>query len=257
MRKVMIFFGFIFVILVVLIAVLYFTFEKPKQEEISIYDNVVNFSIYATENGKYIKTNYIIKIDDQIVSTGETILDYPVIESIPTNRTVIIYNVNKENQDYYTTVYEKNLIGTMDSQRVELKISKPGKLSASNNVKLGVNNQILMKISSESRFNKPFLCFKWSSHIITVSTVYTEVPKLERYELYDKCYNFDREIINESFVFPIDYKVFGTLDKNDFIKIAFIDSDCISSICSTYGLNDKNESSDIGAVDLIYEITNN
>jgi hypothetical protein len=253
MRGIIIFFSILFLFLLVGIIILYFYFEIPRQEEIKALSTVINFSIYATENNEYIKTNYIVKIDNEIYSKGETLLNNPVIVSIPTNRTVTIYNSNNENQDYYTTIYQKTVIGSMENQRVELKLSNPGKLVVFSNRNLEDSGKFIINISSTSYFNKPYLCIKWSPHIITVSTVYQVIDKLERYQLYDKCYDFNREITNESFLFPVTYKIFGDLNENDYIRLAFIDSDCIDT-CSTYSINSLNETVDIGSIDIIYDI---
>jgi len=257
MRTVMIFFALLFLGLVAGIIILYLYFEIPKQNELKELSTVVNFSIYATgqDNGEYIKTNYEVKVDGELFSTGETMLDVPVVVSIPTNRTVSIYNRNKENQEYYTSLYTKTVVGEMEAQRVELKLSKPGNIIFLSDVRLDDTGKLIVSVKSDSYFRNPYLCFKWSSHLITVSTVYKEVPKLERYQLYDKCYNFDREIGNESFSFPVKYKVFGDLNDNDYIKMAFIDTDC-SDVCSTYLIDSNNQTIDVGARDIIYIVTN-
>lgn len=98
MRGVIVFFAIIFITLLVGVIVLYFYFEKPAQEEYNKYANVINFSIYATENGQYVQTNYEIKVDDILYSTGVTLLESPIMESIHTNSSVIIYNKNRETQ---------------------------------------------------------------------------------------------------------------------------------------------------------------
>jgi len=212
MKKFIIFL-FIFILLVVGGVITYFLFEKPVKEGVNIvYGNVSVYAIDQETNQKGI-TGYIIKKGNNTYKNGITDNMGAVLEKLPFNQSITIFNNNTKEQEYYQDIHEFYL--NESYKRVELKLRKPGEVIFNK-----INNTFL-NIKSKGFVDKVKICFRYSGNIIYVKTNFTQI---ERIKDFDKCYDSGVTLNGtNSFNFPIDYKNFG--NEEDYrILINVIDS---------------------------------
>jgi len=208
----------------------YFYYEKPKQEEIA--NSFTNINIYATDEGKNIITGYTLEVIAYPIINSMTVEGGAIVEKVPTNSSFKIYNYNLDGQNYYTSFIDKNLYGLYDFQRTELKLEKAEKLNVIKSGNFGVT-PVKLEVSSNNYKNLHF-CLKWSTHIITVRTNFSETIKPKEYEKYDRCYDtlISLNSTNSSNII-LDYKYFSEIDNGDFINIVLYDQDCFNYQCYT------------------------
>jgi len=249
MRNVILFLGFLFIILVSGIAVLYFIYERPTQETLNSQMREIDVNIISAYNNELVKTGYVIFLNGNEYKNGTTIDNGYLLERILVNKTLTIHNKNLPGQIYYTYVFEKFLDVDAPIQ-VNLILNQPGSLSIAKDSSLGQKDKVILNVSSEGYFNKALMCLKWSSHIITTKSVFEEIEKPFRYKLYDRCYDLGKSIENTTIQIPLDYKIYDKVNSDDFIRVALIDRDCVTSSC----VEEINSTSDSGRLDIIYEI---
>lgn len=199
----------IIIVLAGAIASLYFIKERPTQTTLTFS----NLSILAHDgNNNLVKTGYEIWLDNLYYVNGTTSNRGAIFQQVPLNKSILIYNQNIENQQYYTDVKEINNNTNSSIYRVNLKLEEVGDLNISN-----TDNEVSVK--TIGLYKNAKVCFSWSSHIIYVKIDFNETSKEEG---MDKCYN----VILNNITFPIDYNTFGNLE-NDYIEIHFITYDKI------------------------------
>ena len=241
-------FFLIFFILVLIISgiLIYFYYEKPHK--LKNLQSFVNVTISAQEENKYVKTGYKIIVNNVEYKKGETLSSGILLEKVPTNSSIIIYNTNIDNQTYYSDF--KNFTTTeIKNYRVNLELVKPGVVQVTHFGKIGVDDVINVKLNG-TNFNNVKACVSWSSHIIFVNILnYTKIDKLSEYKNYDKCYDLGFSLHNTEKQLNLEYKTFGNLNSADEIKLVFIDS-IYTNLGYVTILDDK----DVGAPNLEYEI---
>lgn len=204
---------FIVILLIIGGLVVYFVFEKPKQESINILHS--NVSIYAIdkETGSHIKTGYIIYVNNVTYKSGFTERGGAIREKLPINSTIKIFNNNTEGQFYYQDVHEFYL--TQLLKRVQLNLVSPGELI------FDKINESYIRATSEGTIDKVKFCFKWSGSLIYVKSNFSQIPRIDK---YGKCYNGNITLNGtNSLEIPFEYKTFG-INENYKISIIFIDS---------------------------------
>jgi len=204
---------FIIILLIIGGFVLYFVFEKPKQEAVNILHS--NVSIYAIdkETGERIKTSYIIYVNNVTYKNSSTESGGAIIEKLPINSTIRILNNNTEEQFYYQDIHEFHL--NEPKKRVQLNLINPGEVIFNK-----VNNTYI-NIKSEGVVDKIKFCFEYSGNIVYIKT---DFEQIERLLDFDKCYD-GNITLNEtsSLNIPITYKTFGD-NENYKISLVVIDS---------------------------------
>jgi len=247
MNKSLIFLFIFFIFVLFSFCYLYFKYEKPVNESLSI--GYKNISILAIDEKNIpIATNYTIYLGNDIYRTGETLINGAVLEKIPFNKTVSISNTNIDNQNYYTYNLNINAL-TYNMERIILALKTPDDIKVSHEGVFGENKTLTIKAFSKN-FNKPIFCISWRGNIISVITNYIQIEKPEKYKNYDKCYDFNVSLVNNIiYRFNLDYTVFIDLNKDDNIKLVFIDRDARGDLL----LNEEN-GKDLGSPDKIYEI---
>lgn len=204
---------FIVILLIIGGLVVYFVFEKPKQESITILHS--NVSIYAIdkETGSHIKTEYIIYVNNVTYKSGFTERGGAIREKLPLNSTIKIFNNNTEGQFYYQDVHEFYLNQSL--KRVQLDLINPGELI------FNKINESYIRATSEGTIDKVKVCFKYSGSIIYVKT---DFEQIERLLDFDKCYDGNITLDETNFLnIPITYETFG--DNGDYrILVGIVDS---------------------------------
>lgn len=234
MAKIILFLFIIFVIISGTLLILYFYFEMPKQE--TIKNNIVDLSIFAQENDNNIETGYVIYKDDMIYSEGKTLTDGAIYDSIYINSTIEICNKNLNNQSYYSQCKKLNLYGSkLEPQRIILNLYKRKDLTINHE-----KDVYLLKLILFSEYQKNlYLCFKYSSHILNANLEGYPVINLNKinssYLYYDKCHDLNTDIINETKIFNINYKIWENIDTSDYIDVLIIDNNCINYKCEIFG----------------------
>jgi hypothetical protein len=223
----------IFVILALIggVVLLYFKVEKPA--EIQASNSSVNLSIYAQVDGKNIITNYNVFVNGSLYSNGTTLRDGLVLEVVPSNSEITVYNVNLGNQIYYIEEYDKFLT-TTESQRVLFNLEEPGKLNITQTGLLN-GSEIILNISSYNGSYKELqFCIRWGIHIITVRTNANVISNPEKYNDYVHCYTTNIDL-NEgnSYLINLNYPFFGELDPRDNIDLVFFGNECNNNYCDT------------------------
>ena len=228
MRFAWIFLIVIFLVLGGVLGYLYFTKEKPIQETM---ETRVNLTIAASENNRYIKTGYRIEaVGIPFSKSGETNTLGSVLETLPFNYTYNIYNVNIENQNFYTS---KQIISVKENKiyRVELKPQRPGSIEVYRKGRFnGVDNLSLI-VESKGYYQNVLFCVKWSLNVIKIDFLskYNEIPKPESHKKYFNCYTTGVSLNNEMMEIPISYRYWEVLTKDDFIHLVVMDSDLINN----------------------------
>lgn len=229
------FLGFIFILLLLLTAAgvaVYYYYEKPVQDNVVQY---VNISIAGMDlsSGHHIPTNYVIALDSKSSTyrNGTTLRSGFVLEQVPINRTIYIYNQNINNndtkQEFYTDLLQ---ISSFEPGpfRIEFDLIKPGNLSFSQDGALEDKAFNVTAISTGTLRNIGF-CTKWSLHFITVTSKnqnFSSMIKPDDFSTYDKCYSTGISLRSgESFTMPFTARTFDTLDDSDSIEIVVFDSD--------------------------------
>ncbi len=238
MKPIVIFFIIFILIIGIGIGLLYYFYEKPAETQLQ--NSYVNFNIYAKNNDKNIVTGYKVDINGVAYDEGKTSKDGATLQRIPANYSQIeIYNYNLENQNFYTTIVNKDSM-SIEPQRIILKLEEPGKLNITQNGKLD-GNLISLNISSVGgNYRKPQICLKYSIHLITVQTSALFIDNSDNYSNFDKCYELGNNIYeNSSQVLELNYKYFDSLDNRDYLNITIFDNDCINNKC--FGSKNKYE----------------
>lgn len=242
MRKSIIISIIIIFILIGIFVALYFFYEKPKTEE--IINEYVNLNIITQFKDKPISTGY--KIEGCGINKNSETQEFGAIqERVLINCSVKISNYNLINQKFYTS--SKELFTKEKDNRILLNLDEAGKISIKQDKKLG-EGIIHLTIFSYGLYKNLGMCAKWSSHIITIRPGLTERSKVLEYNNYDRCYNFNLDLKDNSTVLPLDYKYFSSLDGRDFIKLIFFDQDC-NGDCVIFKNN-----TDIGGTNIEYDI---
>ncbi len=215
MKKVIWFLIIIFVLGAIGIVYLYFSFEKPKQDEMKV--ELIGISIYALEGKEHIKTNYSIFVNDSLYKEGETI-DGIILEEVPKDNIVKVINVNKENQSYYTTEISKLV---SQAERFELNLVERGKIDYSY---YREGDIVYLNLSSTGVYRNLHFCDKWSIHIITIETNFTQIPTSD-FTSYHSCYDTELTLENDSIIIQFNMKWFDELDERDYIDLMIYDED--------------------------------
>lgn len=250
MNRFPLFFGIIIIILLVMLGILYYVYEIPKQqieEEIK-----VNITIYTFDN----ETKQQISTGINIYKDGNLLMDEKSLDggglflSFSTNHTYHITNYNLNNQNYYTSYLAKKFYGWNYSiERFDLYLNKPGELNYllledadySHILELSSNNRLIRNTS---------ICIKGSTNIIGLTAKSDEfnltlIEKINKYRDYDKCY-YIGDIYKDKIIIKIYPKAYLNIDTRDFIQLVITDKDCFAGTCY-----DEDETVDYGMKDII------
>lgn len=217
MKKPTIIILLIFVVLVVAGVFLYYYYEKPVADNTISYSNV---SVFAkNKDGRNIKTDFVVFLNGAFYKQGTTSSKGAVLVKIPINSSIEIYNNNTKEQNFY--IDKQNIFLNESTKRINLLAIIPGELEFVNCTEKEAN------VVSKGFIKELKFCLKYSGQIVYVRSNSTEIPKLQGFDNYDKCYDLGLSLEDgQSLQIPLDYKLFGESSQNS-IKISFID----------YGLN--------------------
>lgn len=257
MGKTFIIFGFIFILFCGIILTLYFFYEKPAQTEIKI--EYKNISLKMLDGNNQVSTSFVILLDSSTIpyKFGNTTSQDYLLVKIPKNRTFSLFNINLDNQSYYTNEY-KNFDLINDVIRIDFKLIKIGDLNVSSQGILGINNIINLKLESNGTINFINVCFRWSAKIIDAQIFgYEETLEPKRLKnKVDKCFITHQSLNKNSMILPITYTKFGNLNEYDFIEVYIIDGDLSYNTRNSndnYIIEDSN-GKDVGMLDFYYRI---
>lgn len=207
---------FILLVFAGIIGYVYYTIEKDSIEE----PPFVDFTITTVYDKQRISTGYVIELDGIISKKGQTLTGGSIIEKLPTNRSIKVYNENLPGQDYYTTVVERDSFDT-ETKRVNIELEKAGELDISHAGSLG-DDELEVIINSRKEFRNLHFCVGWSSHIIYSRP---DFNKSEQLPGYDACYNTQMSLNGNFTKFELEMKYLGTLDSSDNLEFIFYDMD--------------------------------
>jgi len=220
----------IFIIFVLVIAGasvwLYYKYEKPKQNE---QIELMNLSIFAKDtHGRLIKTGYRIEYDGGVFVEKETDRDSPVRAYAPMNKTILVYNYNLADQEYYRDFKELKTPVHDDVLRISLELLKRGDIEIIHEGEFGIQQEILVIADSKGRFKEPVMCLDWSDRVL-----YVDVPgeiQIDSIDSKIKCFDLNVDLMEgESTNFTLKYQYFGSISESEFINVSFYDSDFDSS----------------------------
>jgi len=202
----------------------YFAIEKPNQALLSVQHN---YSIRFVDeiSGEVIITNYTIYLDGAFYKRGISKKLGFVLERVPFNKSVDIFS---ESKTHYTTRYRHRSFSSQAKNiRAEVIITPHGRIDIFHRGEFILGDDLSLNISSKGLVRQISVCLRWSSSFITVSipnqTLIDVPPRLEN--KVDKCYKTREVLKNSSVSFPIDYKLFRSLDLSDNIKVIVLDAD--------------------------------
>lgn len=241
-----------FVLLVISgVVVVYLFYEKPLESEIEGYSNIT-ISSTDLSNDKQVETSYLIQGKDiQFSKRGNTSKEGSILLSVPSNHTYYVYNINKENQNYYSSKREI-IIPSTNVYWIKMGLIKPSSISLSRQGKFNGKDNLSIIIDSNGYYQKIVYCLKWGLRIIDISQPINftkiEVPLL--YSSYFDCYQTNTSLKGVfPLEIPLDYTYWETLGDEDFIRIVVMDSDFVNGTYITE-LGGK----DVGGKNKEYEI---
>lgn len=205
--------GCIILILVGTLGYVYFTKEKPAQEE---YERMIIKVYISTEyNNEKIPTTLEITTLEGI-KTIKTSHSYEFIE-VQSNQTIKIKNINEKGQIFYEK--SKEYFIQDSTTRIDFQLVKVSEMivKSKNN-----ENNITLTIFSNYTEN-PVICLKWSANYMFVKGIDLEqIEKIPGYENWGRCYQFS-SLYNEEKNLTITYsKILTTLEKR-YINASIID----------------------------------
>ncbi|MFW5794709.1 MAG: hypothetical protein ACOCV1_04415 [Bacillota bacterium] len=230
----------------------YFYIEKPGQEEIKekAYVNIFAYD----ENNRRIVTGYKIFVGGEEIKNGTTSYMGGIKEKVPKNRTIKVYNYNMEDQNYYLNAYEFRSNDTTENYRADLFVKSPGELKISRIKKLRDNGEkAFLEIQGKKDINFLSFCIDRTSNILytdIISENFTKIENPARFEFYDKCYTYKKDIFkkgDESRI-EIKYLLYSQLKDEDSIDFVFFDGNLIN--------NEIIYNENIGMEDIEYELKN-
>jgi len=219
----------LFVGLIVFGIFIYFDYEKEVQtNELEYVQLAISSKDVETNQNKI--TEYVVALDflSNIYKNGTTLKNGFIMDKVPINHTIFIYNKNL-NEEINQTMYYTNVQQVSSYERVPLRIVldlvKPGKIEIIPDKLLDNSGNINVTISSKGIYKNAKMCIHWSKSIISVNILtLVDIPKPENYKNMDKCYNLKSFEDGDNMEVSIDYKVFGELN-GDFIKLVVFDND--------------------------------
>ena len=238
---------FVLILIIGSFVLLWFYYEKPAEKKIEF---LTNLSIYAEDSfiKEYVITNYTINYDGLYHDEGKTLDKSPILYRIAADRPIEVFSTSKE---YYNS--KVNILpGIEEIKRVKLNVDKPTELVTKQIGNFNDQSLIYFNLTTKRHFNNVFACVDWTTNFIYVkanSTLLLEKP--EYFKDYTKCYDL-KGSLNESnnLEFYINYKIWGKLTSDDYIKIIFADSENL-----VFG--DYNNKIDYWGENKIIEITPN
>lgn len=204
--------GIIFLILIIGIVCLYYFIEKPKSDEVI---ETIQYSIAAQDSSnKFIKTGYKIYIEGNLFEDSQTSTKSFIAKDLPKNKSITIFNYNLNGQNYYIDIIYTNhtLVGPI---RASLKLIKAGEL------KITHNSNSIVNVEAIGMFKNMIFCLRGSGRIIYLRA--NNFNQTNATFGYSSCY-LGSTLSNENLSISLTYNVFGTLTKNDYIKILFFDN---------------------------------
>lgn len=242
MSKKIIYITVFVVLLISILAYVYFNIESKSQSVEQVYSKITLFAV-DSQNNK-IATGY--KIFGMVPREGTTTKFGDTLDQAVINDTIKIESYNINDQNYYTYVSPSLTILPNLTYRVKMTLLKPQRLILSHTGVLK-NNTFNFTLTSQY-YRDPIYCIKWSSHIIRVVTTSQLITTPIEYSKYDKCFEVGKDIVGSEVV-VFNVTTFGDLDEKDYIDIVVNDRDLIQN---TKYLTYNNK--DIGGEEVTYKI---
>ena len=223
---------FVFIILVGLGIYTYYKFEKPAQNDVVEY---ADLNIYAVEQNESLQqkasvlTNFDIYVDNVFYKNGSTVLGGATLIRVPINKSITLINKNTVTQTYYVNLIEFYTDKTKSPFRLTFNLVSPSDIKFTQDGILNSDGGIInLTLSSLGYVNKIDFCIDWGKHIIKVSpNDFQEISKPKRMEKLYRCYSTGKNLNNDNFTISLTYRIFGDVDKADYIKLIFIDEDYV------------------------------
>ena len=213
----------LFLIILSIFGYMYFKYEKPAQKQANI--QFANLSIMAKYNNKAVVTDYELLLNNFEKRQSKTLEQGFVLEVVAVNTSIKLYNINGS---YYKSEVNQ-LIDKSDTYRLILELEKIGNLSFSSS-RID-EKDINLLVSSAGATRNLTLCFKWSTHLISIELInYTGV----RTDNYDRCFYTNKNLKDETLNLTLKYNNWGELDEKDSIEVFGLDE---LGILTKYNIN--------------------
>ncbi len=260
MNKGIIVVAIMFVMIIAVAIGVYFFYEKPIQDKpVELHDVNIRFYLESDIN-KQVETGYIISLIplNNIYKEGKSLEMDWIREGTPLNNSFRVFNKNLPGQNYYTHYKEeKDFDGIKKSYRVEISLAEAGTLNIKTNDDFPVDNPINLIVESSGEVDNLGFCIRWSDNIISVrakDTTLSEMSAPQRLTGFvDRCYDLKKSLINDSMIVALDYKKFGDIGPNDFIRVIAIDGD-IRFNDPTKAVREEIDGTDVGIEDVVFII---
>jgi hypothetical protein len=204
----------IFVLAIILAGVFGYFYYKYDYN-VDYEESYSNVSVFAYHNDKQLAIPYVINISNGESLSGNTFEQGGSFSQIKVNNSFTVFNNDtKYYRDIKTFANDKE-----ESHKISLMLVQPGNMSIYKYGIFGFDKIINLKTSIIGELRDVKLCMDWSVHVIR-----SEISNYSSFEddNYFKCYNIGT-LADEDVSFEISYKIFGIVDKNDYIKVYFID----------------------------------
>lgn len=226
--KAFFYFSLFFILLIgVVLGYFYFSYEKPKQEELQIAYNNLSLAVFDFDSNKQIPTNFSIFYGNTFVYNSSTLKENYVFYQIPINMT---FTVCFYSTGYYRTCSDFSDVYVNSNFRIDGKLKKVGEVKAQTYGILGYTKPLVLNLTSSGNIMDVKICLRWTDHILT-STIdnlpLTEKPLALQNKL-DKCY-FLNQSLNESYFLNVSYREYTFIQPSDSIKAYILYGDYYTS----------------------------
>lgn len=240
------------------IFVLYKFYEAPKQAEATPVFHTFNVKFLNAITKKEISTPYRVVVENSSTLERKYLgVGYDTFQ-VEANQSLKIIN-DQQADCFYTSKWEYPRVAEPNTIRVEIPVTPCGSLNVSSTGSLLFEESPTLLLNARGEVRSVAFCLTWSRNILTVipkeSMAKVAVPRRLKSKAV-KCYDLQRDLIDNSTQIPLEYRQNQALENSDFIKVYLLDGD------KEIGINaadpwEGNENQDIALRDIEYTIMGN
>ena len=187
---------------------------------------MINASI-STFNfeGEKIDARYSVFVNGVKIREGQTSRDGATLEKFYLNKTIEVVGMRN---GFYSDSYKFN---SNENVRIDLILSKPGEFTFRQDGEISdEGDYVNLYVSSTDVNLNPHFCIDWSSNFYFLKVQQYDRVDITEFEDYNKCFSMGLENLNSTEErIRIDYKIFGSLDKTDYVRFIIFDAEKIGN----------------------------
>lgn len=251
-------FVIIFILVIGIIGFLIYNYYEKPMSAVQNTTITCNLSVATIDSGNLVETNYYINTFLDGLRLGRSSSTSYIREYVIANSSVLLFNSNIDNQDYYTNYKTISFCAADNILREDLDLIKYGVANVSyyldNNT-----NEITINITSSGLLRSPAICIKIPPAIISIDPTKEmneiSVPERLKYPGVSSCYDLAADIQDSSRSYTFSFSRFGTILPQEYIEFYLIDRD-YRFVNGTMNLVYEEDSKDVGLEDVVMKVIN-